>query len=564
MPITKRDRRTLGLFAASVAVVLPLVSACGIDENAPLYYRTDARLSTYNAASREGNADGVAMAFTRVLGGFSFLGPQGQVVSDRDVGEAVEVAGPTLTVKYTFAPAAVYSDGVKPTCDDVFLSWVAQSGRFPGFTPATTAGYRDIERVDCAPGAGTAVVRFVKGRPYREWRSLFGAGALLPAHIVARDAGAGSILDAVRSRKPAVLAAVAKSWNTGFRFSAGPLDPARFVALGPYRAESFDPKGGLRLVPNDKWWGQAPGIRNIVVHGRNTDAAARAAGGGFDVTDSAVGMDPAPAGEQPSQPQVSPAGHSLSVEQVVLAQRGVLGPPQARQAFGACVPRDVLARTAGYGSQPWNLHVLTPASDLADPINTQFGVRYARPDIARAREAASGRPPLPNGAPAPPMRVRVAYLGPDARRAGMVAAIAESCRRAGIAVVDAGGPGVTVAALGSAFDAILVNTGASFAAAGAAFDVRDAYALFGGDPLNIGDFRNPQASEAVARYSISVVAGDQLAQLRALETVAWRDLASIPLFATPREQVWSDKLAGLIAGRARNGTGWNMDRWSRS
>lgn len=564
MPTTKRDFRIPGLLAASVAVMLPLVAACGVDENAPLYYRTDARLSTYNAASREGNADGVAMAFTRVLGGFTFLGPQGQVVSDRDVGEAAEVPGPTLTVKYTFSPKAVYSDGVKPTCDDVFLSWVAQSGRFPGFTPATTAGYRDIERVDCAPGADTAVVRYVKGRSYRDWRSLFGAGALLPAHIVARDAGTPSIVEAVRGRKPAVLEAVAKSWNTGFRLSPGPLDPARFVAFGPYRAESFDPKAGLRLVPNDKWWGQAPGIRNIVVHGRNTDAAARAANGGFDVTDTAVGIDAPPAGEEPSQPKVAPAGHSLSVEQVVLAQRGVLGPPQARQAFGACVPRDVLARTAGYGSQPWNLHVLTPASDLADPINTQFGVRYARPDIVRAREVAGQRPPLPNGAPAPPMRVRVAYLGPDARRAGMVAAIAESCRRAGIDVVDAGGPTVSVAALGSAFDAILINTGASFAAAGAASDVRSAYALFGGDPLNIGDFRNPQATEAVTRFSVSVVAGDNLAQLRELETVAWRELASIPLFATPREQASSAKLTGVIAGRARNGTGWNMDRWARS
>jgi len=564
VPITKRDCRTLGLIAASAAVVLPLVAGCGIDENTPIYYRTDARLSTYNAASREGNADGVAMAFTRVLGGFSFLGPQGQVVSDRDVGEATAVPGPTLTVKYTFSPKALYSDGVKPTCDDVLLSWVAQSGRFPGFTPATTAGYRDIERVDCAPGADTAVVHYVKGRDYRDWRSLFGAGALLPAHIVARDAGAPSILDAIRARKPAVLEAVAKSWNAGFRLSAGPLDPARFVALGPYRAESFDPKSGLRLVPNDKWWGQAPAVRNIVVHGRNTDAAARTAHGGFDVTDTAVGIDAPAAGAEPAQPQVSPAGHSLSVEQVVLAQRGVLGPPQARQAFGACVPRDALARTAGYGSQPWNLHVLTPASDLADPINTQFGVRYARPDIVRAREAAGQRPPLPNGAPPPPMRVRVAYLGPDARRAGMVAAMAESCRRAGIDVVDAGGPAVTVTGLGTAFDALLVNTGASFAAAGAASDVRSAYAFFGGDPLNIGDFRYPPATDAVTRFSVSVVAGDQLAQLRELETVAWRELASIPLFATPREQVWSDKLSGVIAGRARNGTGWNMDRWSRS
>jgi len=555
---TKRKARGLALVAASAVVAPALLAGCGANKDAPVHYRTDARLSTYNPAGETGNADGVLMALTRVLGGFSLLGPQGQVVSDRDVGVAEAVPGPTLTVRYTFAPKAVYSDGVKPTCDDLVLAWAAQSGRFPGFTPATRAGYRDIDRVECEPGASTAVVRFARGRAYRDWRALFGAGSMMPAHVVARDAGVGSITEAVRARKPAVVAAVAKSWNTGFTLPTGTLDPARFVSLGPYRAESFDAKTGLHLVRNERWWGEQAKQPTVNVYGRNTDTAARAGDGGFDVTDSAVGIDAPPAAGEAPKPQVSVARQSLSVEQLVLAQHGALGSIQARQAFATCVPRDELVRRSGFGTQPWNLHVLTPASDLSYPINNQFGQRYARPDPARARELADQRP-----GGAGPLRVRVGYLGPDDRRKAMVALIADSCRRAGIEVVDAARPDLGPAALGRSVDALLINSGSSFAAAGAADVIRDAYTLYGGDPLNVGDFREPQATDGVTRLSVTVVAADQLAQQRAMETAAWRGLASLPLFATPREQTWSEKLSGVIAGRARNGTGWNMDRWSR-
>ncbi|GAB11084.1 hypothetical protein GOARA_064_00860 [Gordonia araii NBRC 100433] len=555
-----RHRRALALIVGTVILVAPLAAGCGTDKNAPVHYRTDARLSTYNPASITGSADGVLMALTRVLGGFSVLGPQGQVISDRDVGDVELAPGPTLTVRYTFSPDAVYSDGAKPACDDLVLAWAAQSGKFRGFTPATTAGYRDIERIDCEPGSSTAIARFHKGRSYRDWRGLFGAGSMMPAHIVARDAGVPNVVEPIRKRNQAAIAALAKSWNTGFDLPNGQLDPARFVSSGPYRAESFDAENGLRLVRNEKWWGEPARVPTVFVFGRNTETSARAAAGGFDVVDATVGIEAAPEGAEPAKPQVSPANASLSTEQLVLAQRGVLGSSPARQAFGACVPRDELARSFGYGSQPWNLHVLTPANDLADPINGQFGLRYARPDIARARELAGQRP---QGRPGQ-LRVRVGYLGPDQRRQQMVAAITASCRRAGIDVVDAGGPDIAVAGLGSRFDVLLLNTGASFAAAGAADVARDAFALFGGDPLNIGDFRDRAATDSVAKLSVTTVAGDQLAVSRTMETATWRELAAIPLFATPREQTWSDKLSGVIAGRARNGTGWNMDRWSRS
>ncbi|QKT07260.1 ABC transporter substrate-binding protein [Gordonia sp. X0973] len=557
--------KAIGVLAAAALLAVPVLAGCGADQNRPLYYRTDARLSTYNAASAKGNSDGVLMAFARVQGGFNAMGPQGQTMSDRDIGEVAQQPGPVLTLRYTFSAKAVFSDGTKLSCDDLLLSWAAQSGRFKGFDAATTAGYRDIDRVDCAAGEPSATVYFLKGRDYRDWRSLFGAGTLLPAHIVAQDAGVPSVVDPIRKRDPAVLAAIAKSWNTGFDLPTGRLDPKRFVSSGPYRADSFDPKTGLRLVRNEAWWGEPAALASIVVFGRNTDTAARAAAGGFEVTDTTAGIEPpSEKGGNPESPKIAPSAGALSTEQLVLASRGPLGPPPARQAFGACVPRDQLARSFGYGSQPWNLHVYPPAGDLADPINGQFGQRFARADILRSRDQLKQRPPGPNGEPAPPLRVRIGYLGPDNRHQQMVAAIADSCRRAGIDVVDAGSPTVSVGDLRAGkLDVLLLNSGASFAASGAAEAVRDSYSLYGGDPLNIGDFNDPAATEAVAKFAVAEVAGDQLALSRTMEAAAWRGLSALPLFATPREQVWSEKLTGVISGRGRVGTGWNMDRWMR-
>ena len=40
---------------------------------------------------------------------------------------------------YQIADGAVYSDGKPVTCDDMVLTWAAQSGRFPGFDAASQA-----------------------------------------------------------------------------------------------------------------------------------------------------------------------------------------------------------------------------------------------------------------------------------------------------------------------------------------------------------------------------------------------------------------------------------------
>lgn len=556
----RRDRLRGVAVIAALAVMAGLLAACGDDGPPTIDYVVDARVDSYNANTVDGNASGVLMATTRMLPGFSYLGAAGQVTPDRDIGTVTRVEGGTLTLRYDFTTAAEFSDGQALDCDDLLLAWAAMSGKFPGFRPATTAGYRDIEKVDCAAGDKSATVTFAPGRDYRDWLSLFGAGTMLPAHVVAREAGVATVVDSIRTRDGAVLGRIAKAWNTGFALAPGTIDPERYPSSGPYRIESYTESGGLLLVANDKWWGDAPETGRIVVYGRGTDAEKKLKDGAFDVADVTAGfVDGEVKTSDKDAVAVSPAdpARALAVEQITLAQSGVLGDVRARQAFASCVPRHALARQFGQGAQMWNLRVLAPADSLAGQLNGSFGRAYGRPDPMRAKNLVQESAQSRSG----PMRIRIGYLAPTPRRQQMVTAIADACRDAGIDVVDSGSPSVTPV-LGRDLDALITASGDTFAAAGAADPSRDAYQLRAGDPLNIANYQDPAVTSAIDKLAVSDLTADRLDLVRSIENAAWSSMPSVPLFAAPRLQEHRGRVSHVVPGRGRNGSGWNMDRWA--
>ncbi|MEO9328591.1 ABC transporter substrate-binding protein [Gordonia aurantiaca] len=554
-------RRVLSLFVGLVAGA-GVVTACGDGGPPTIDYVVDARISGYNANTVEGNADGVLMATSRLLPGFSLLGPQGQVIPDRDVGTVTEVPDRVPTLRYEFAPEAKFSDGVALDCDDLMLAWAAMSGRFPGFTPATTAGYRDIEAVECAPGDKTVTVRFASGRKYQDWLSLFGAGTMLPAHIVARDAGLGDVVDAIKGRDRAAIARIATAWNTGFALTFGPVDHDRFPASGPYRIDRYSRSGGLVLVPNDEWWGDPPATSRIVIWGRGTDATRRLPDGRFDVVDVTAGIVGSEIAGSPGADGPPSPSRAVSVEQIVLAARGVFGDARMRQAFASCIPRQDLAKDFSNGAQVWNLRVLVPADNLAGTMNGELGQNYGKPDPERARTLLREATGQGSQGAVRPRTVRLGYLAPTERWSNMAAAIAASCKDAGFVVEDVSSPEMQVDALGKDVDAMIVAAGSSFAAAGAADPARDAYALRGGDPLDLSGIRDPQISRGVDQYAVTFAEPERLRLARSIENAAWSVMPSVPLFASPRVRQWKDRIGGVVPGLARNGTGWNMDRWT--
>ncbi|MEV6213267.1 ABC transporter substrate-binding protein [Nocardia sp. NPDC051833] len=554
---------------ATAALGTGLVAGCSSKNQVPsIGYAVDAAVASYNGGSTLGATSGAAAVFGRVLTGFFYTGPDGQQVADTDAGTAKEVPGETQTVQYRLNPDGVYSDGVKTSCDDLVLAWSARSGRFtrpgergpvPLFDAASTAGYADIERVDCQPGSKDATVVFRPGRHYLPWRTLFTAAELMPAHVVAQAVGVPSVVSALQTGDGAVLGRIADFWNAGWTMKAGSLDLTKFPSSGPYRIESFTAKDGLVLVANEKWWGSPPATSRIVVWPKGTDYAAKAKENAFGVVDLGAGSVADLTLDGFDEQTVA----SRSAEQLVLATAGVFGPVEVRRAFAQCVPRQALFDTlgkagdppkSGLGAGPLNAHVVQQDS-LYYPAVIGGADRYKGADIPAATATlASARAPQPT--------VRIGYQAPDARRAKTVAMIAESCRGAGITVVDAGAPDFTPARLAEgAVDAVLGGTAAVPGPAGSTTGVAAFAALRAGNGLDVGGFANGRYDAITDQLAGETNSTVTLNLLTEAENLLWAQLPSIPLFATPRLIAFGNGMQNGIAGPTQAGTGWNMDRW---
>lgn len=130
----------------AVAVVAPL-AACTQDEVDPERTRTvvvavDSPFGSLNAGLPEGRTPGSELVRGLVSDGFVGLDEAGAAVADTAFGTVEKVADDPLTVRYTIAAGARWSDGVPVSPADLLLEWAARSGQFdeaaPGQAPAPT------------------------------------------------------------------------------------------------------------------------------------------------------------------------------------------------------------------------------------------------------------------------------------------------------------------------------------------------------------------------------------------------------------------------------------------
>ncbi|SNY89304.1 peptide/nickel transport system substrate-binding protein [Nocardia amikacinitolerans] len=557
--------RLIGAVAASALAAGTAAGCSGQNQVPSIGYAVDAVIASYNGGSTLGASSGSAAVFQRVLTGFFYTGPDGQQVADTDFGTAKEVPGESQTIQYRLNPDGVYSDGVPTSCDDLVLTWAAHSGRFTKpdggslFDAADTAGYADIERVECQPGSKDATVVFRPDRRFGPWRELFTAGEVMPAHVAARVASVPNVVSAVQSGDLGAVQRLADFWNTGWTIGAEKLDLSRFPSSGPYRIESFSAKDGLVLIANERWWGNKAETGRIVVFDKTADLKTKVADNAVSVVD--VGAN--------SVPDLDLGGFSAKTvpgrgaEQLVLATDGVFGSVEARRAFALCVPRqalfDTLGKAAdvpatGLGAGPLNSRT-TQQDSLFYAATTGAAERYRGSDIRAATATlASARAANPT--------IRIGYVAPDERRAKTVQMIAEACKPAGIGVVDAGAPDFRPGQLAEGrVDAVLTSTAGAPGPAGSLTGVAATSALRTGNGLNFGRFGNGRYDAITDQLAADDNSAAQLGLLTEAENLLWSEMPSIPLFATPRTIAFGDGLRNGVAGPTQGGTGWNMDRW---
>lgn len=533
--------------AALAALAIPVsLAGCAGGAADQVNYAVDGVLSTYNTNTVGGAASAGPQAFARVLGGFGFHGPDGQVLADNDFGTVSLVGREPLVLDYQISDNAVYSDGKPITCDDMVLSWAAQSGRFPGFDAASRAGYLDIAGIECQPGAKRARVNFLPNRAIVDYAQLFTATSLMPSHVLG-DALGMDITASLLGGDPAALSRISDAWNTLWELKPD-LDLKRFPSSGPYKIDSVLPEGAVVLTANDRWWGTKPVTKRITVWPRGIDVQDRINNGSFQVVDVATGSSgtlTAPDDYQRSE--IASGG----VQQLIFGARGALATPEARRALALCTPRDVIARNA---EMPILNTRLNPAADdaySATEAAAEAG-QFAVANIDAARAAINGVP----------LTVRIGYQSPNPRLAAAIAAITASCQPAGITVED-----VTTEDTGpitlrdGRIDALLASTGGAAGSGSSGSSEVDAYTLFSGDGNNLPGYSNPQIDGIISALAVTTDPKERVRLLGDASPILWGEVPTLPLYRQQRTLLASKKMFAVEASPTKWGAGWNMDRW---
>jgi peptide/nickel transport system substrate-binding protein len=535
-----------------LAAVLALAAALGLSSctSSPadsVDYAVDGMLATYNTNTVVGAASGGPQAFARVLTGFNYHGPDGQIVGDHDFGTISVVGRAPLVLDYEINANAVYSDGKPVTCDDMVLAWASQSGRFPGFDAANRAGYSDIASVECAPGQKKARVSFVQDRGFVDFGQLFVATSMMPSHVIADELGL-DVTTALLNNDGPTVERIAQVWNNTWNLTPD-LDLKRFPSSGPYKIQSVTKDGAVELVANDKWWGAAPVTKRVTVWPRGADIQDRVNDGSYDVVDIAAGSSGTL--NLPDE-YVRTDSPSAGIEQLIFAPKGPLAATPARRALAMCTPRDVIAKNA---SVPIANARLNPATE--DAFGSAEGAieagqfTVASPGAARA--AVNGQP----------LTVRIGYQSPNARLAATVGAIAKACAPAGITVQDEASDTTGPLTLrNNEIDVLIASTGGAAGSGSSGASVMDAYDLHTGNGNNLSGYTNERVDGIIAAMAVTSDPKDLARLVGEGGTVLWTDMPTLPLYRQQRTLLTSKKMYAVSSNPTRWGAGWNMDRWS--
>ena len=528
---------------------MPALTSCSNAAADQVNFAVDGALSTYNTNTVAGAASAGPQAFARVLTGFSLHGPDGQVLADYDFGSTSVVGREPLIVDYQIADNAVYSDGKPITCDDMVLTWAAQSGRYPGFNAASQAGYIDVAGIECQPGQKRARVNFLPNRGVVDYAQLFTATSLMPSHVLGDQLGI-DVAATLQGGDPAAIARIAEAWNTAWDLRPGMDAEAlkRFPSSGPYRIDSVLPEGAVVLAVNDRWWGAKPITKRIVVWPRGVDVQDRVNAGSFHVVDVATGSSGTLTTPDDYQRTEIASG---GIEQLIFAAQGPLAEQPSRRAVALCTPRDVIARNA---ELPISNSRLNPAGEDAYSVTEaaaeggQFSV--ANPEAARAAL---------NGAP---LTVRMAYQAPNPRLAATIAAIATACGAAGITVQDVTNESSGPQALRDGqIDVLVASTGGAVGSGSTGSSAMDAYALHTANGNNLAGYSNPQVDGIIAALAVTTDPKEFSRLLADAAPILWSDMPTLPLYRQQRTVMASKKMFAVEPNPTKWGAGWNMDRW---
>ncbi|AIG64049.1 peptide ABC transporter [Corynebacterium atypicum] len=516
----------MGAVITVLLVAASVMSACSKEDSASLgentafpAYVVSSPLATTNAASLLGSSTNAELVAGRLYPAVYTPGPNGQLIPNRDLAQARALPGLNRKVVYTIKDDAAFSDGTPVTCADFYLSFTA--GRFGELFGSYLPWTKQVERVECLPGAKQFTVVFVEGQG-RNWRQLFGPGEVLPAHAIAARAGLdeAGLVHRMDAADPAALGEVARVWSEGFRLDQ--FDPQLQASFGPYRIAEVGEHGEVRLEHNPHFNGNAALTAPLVVWPPTVDVLSLSGQARIVAADLNRLDESFVDRNRTNNPYDVYEVAGALTETLMLGSEGVFATPEDRDAFNACIDQEAVAAASSQASgvkvPPVGEHVVS-FSDPSRPKLADLTAPRMNTD-AQLASRLKGK------------TVRIGYYGPNKRKAQMVQAIKDSCAQAGIEVVDA-----------SALSGNLADVAGVIPGREAKVD-----ALL-------------KAVDPSAAYGEVGLGASGTAGLRRAEAELWQSVTAIPLSAQPRVFAVDRSMGNVSVYTGLAGIGWNMDRW---
>lgn len=283
-------RKTAGAVSIAAIGALSLAACSGSsgDENtddAGINTETSVNIAwnqpfySYNQNSITGNATANSVITYLTKSGFNFYDQDLNLVQDESFGTYEKTSDDPLTVKYTFADTATWSDGVAVSPTDFLLEWAAQSGTFNNVEAETDeegnvtnqdaldAGIYFDAASPCAALIGTpeidgSSITFTYSKPFADWETCMTAPTL-PAHVVGEraleetdaEAATQAVQDAILNNDAATLGPISKVWSNDFNYTELPDDANLYLANGAYVMTDFVKDQYMTLKANDAYKG---------------------------------------------------------------------------------------------------------------------------------------------------------------------------------------------------------------------------------------------------------------------------------------------------------------------
>ena len=488
--------------AAAVAVGFAALVGCTGDP-APLPSLTggvvvavDVPFASLNAATPRGRTPGSVLVRSLVQDGFVSLDAGGRAVPDEGFGTVEKLADDPLTVRYTLARTATWSDGVPVTAADLLLEWAARSGSLDDVVPelgddgevvngdaldsgvafaATSRALVHAQSIPTVDDEGRVTV--VYARPVPDWQVALDVN--LPAHVLGREAlGVEDDVQAAQAVVAALtapadhhddLSALSRAWRTAYDDDALAAAAGVAVTTGPYAVSKVLPDQRVELVRNEQYTGSRPArFDSLVVRSdvHPLDQVTALRDGEVDVvapvatTDVREALDDAGArvvagGDAVWQlvAQVAPGG--------VLAAQGtdpdhvtaddVARAAQVRRALWGSVPREQVVDEV--------VAPLWPQAEVEQSVLATVGAGAGGAVDMRTADVAGARDVLDGAQVTTPVAVRLLANTVDPLRAQVVDLVTAQAHEAGFEVVAAtSDPATALWAEPGTWDVALVPT----------------------------------------------------------------------------------------------------------